>query len=75
MQRSATYLPEIAAREGWSRRYTVESLIRKAGYGGAIGEPLLAALRVTRYGSSPLTRKFAEYAAWAEERRRAEGRR
>ena len=54
----------------------MESLIRKAGYGGAIGEPLLAALRVTRYGSSPLTRKFADYAAWAEARRGgAEGRR
>lgn len=30
--RSATYLPEIAHREGWSRRYTVESLCRKAGF-------------------------------------------
>lgn len=32
MRRSATYLPEIAHREGWTKRYTVESLILKSGY-------------------------------------------
>ena len=68
--RSATYLPEIAAREGWTRRYTVESLVRKAGYEGAVGAPLLASLRVTRYRSSPLTRAYADYAEFAEARRR-----
>ena len=47
-RRSATYLPEIAAREGWSRRYTVESLLRKAGYDGPISDKLLASLTVVR---------------------------
>ena len=32
MRRSATYLPEIAHREGWTKRYTLESLILKSGY-------------------------------------------
>ncbi len=59
--RSATYLPEIAERERWTRRGTIESLIRKAGYGGVIGEALLRALRVTRYQSSPLTRRYEEF--------------
>jgi uncharacterized protein (TIGR00296 family) len=68
--RSATYLPEIAEREGWTRRYTVESLVRKAGFNGAVAEPLLRALRVTRYRSSPLTRAYADYAEFAEARRR-----
>ena len=68
--RRATYLPEIAAREGWTRRYAVESLIRKAGYDGAIGEGLLKALRVTRYRSSPLTRRWDEYAEFDAARRR-----
>ena len=69
-RRSATYLPEIAAREGWSRRYTVESLLRKAGYDGAVSDRLLASLQVTRYQSSPLTRAYADYADFAEARRR-----
>lgn len=54
-------MPEIAAREGWSVRYTVESLIRKAGYAGPITERLMASLAVTRYQSSPLTRSWADY--------------
>jgi AMMECR1 domain-containing protein len=70
-QRSATYLPEIAAREGWSRRGTVESLLRKAGYNGSVSEALLRQLRVTRYQSSPLTRSYGEYAQAAEERAHA----
>ena len=32
VRRSATYLPEIAHREGWTVRYTVESLCRKSGF-------------------------------------------
>jgi AMMECR1 domain-containing protein len=67
---SATYLPEIAEREGWSRRYTVESLIRKSGFNGDVNEALLRTLRVTRYQSSPLTRRWQEYAEHAEARRR-----
>jgi AMMECR1 domain-containing protein len=59
--RSATYLPEIAERERWSRRAAIESLIRKAGYSGAIGDALLRSLRVTRYQSSPLTRRYEEF--------------
>lgn len=68
--RSATYLPEIAAREGWSRRTAVESLVRKSGFSGAVSDALLGSLRVTRYRSSPLTRAYADYAEFAEARRR-----
>ena len=34
-QRSGTFLPEVAAHEGWSQMQTMESLIRKAGYHGS----------------------------------------
>ena len=34
-QRSATFLPEVAAHEGWSQMQTMESLIRKGGYHGS----------------------------------------
>lgn len=30
-RRTATFLPEVAADQGWSRRQCLESLIRKAG--------------------------------------------
>lgn len=63
VQRSATYLPEIARREGWTQRATVESLVLKAGYTGALSSALLSSLRVTRYQSSLLTRTYAHYLA------------
>lgn len=62
-RRSATYLPEIAAREGWSKRVAVESLVRKAGHSGAVSDRLLASCAVTRYQSSKLTRTHAEWLA------------
>jgi AMMECR1 domain-containing protein len=37
----ATFLPEIAAEEGWNQQETIKNLIRKSGYPGslqAIGE-------------------------------------
>ncbi|KAJ6759164.1 AMMECR1-like protein [Salix koriyanagi] len=35
-RRSATYLPEVAAHEGWTREEATDSLIHKAGYSGHI---------------------------------------
>ncbi|KAF7811503.1 hypothetical protein G2W53_032479 [Senna tora] len=35
-RRSATYLPEVAANEGWQKIEAIDSLIRKAGYNGPI---------------------------------------
>ena len=35
---TATFLPDVARHERWGKRQTVDSLIRKAGYHGAIDE-------------------------------------
>mmetsp|Transcript_15059 Transcript_15059/g.42850 ORF Transcript_15059/g.42850 Transcript_15059/m.42850 type:complete len:216 (-) Transcript_15059:184-831(-) len=59
--RSATYLPEVASREGWSKMECVDSLIRKAGYHGPIKEELRVSLRMTRYQSSPRTMSYRDY--------------
>ncbi|KAB5522007.1 hypothetical protein DKX38_026326 [Salix brachista] len=39
-RRSATYLPEVAAYEGWTREEAIDSLIHKAGYSGHITDSL-----------------------------------
>ena len=49
---SATYLPEIAAREGWSHVETIDSLVAKSGYRGRVDEALRRSIRLTRYQSS-----------------------
>ncbi|KAK9841822.1 hypothetical protein WJX81_005232 [Elliptochloris bilobata] len=59
--RSATFLPEVAAHEGWSRQQTVDALVRKAGFAGLVLPSLRSALRLVRYRSSART---LSYAAW-----------
>jgi uncharacterized protein (TIGR00296 family) len=64
--RSAVYLPEIAAEQGWTKQQAVDSLIRKAGYRRAIDDALRASLRITRYKSTAAT---ATYQHWARARK------
>mmetsp|Transcript_5521 Transcript_5521/g.13480 ORF Transcript_5521/g.13480 Transcript_5521/m.13480 type:complete len:220 (-) Transcript_5521:179-838(-) len=60
-RRSATFLPEVPAGEGWTKRRTIENLVRKAGYGGLVSEELLAQIQLTTYVSSPHSMSYAEY--------------
>ncbi len=58
---SATYLPEVAFEQKWTQQDTVLSLVRKAGYRGAITDELLLQIRCTRYQSSKYQITYQEY--------------
>jgi len=58
---SATFLPEVAEQQGWDQQKTVQSLVLKAGYKGAITKGLLQKIRCTRYQSSKFKLSFEEY--------------
>ncbi|GBG63959.1 hypothetical protein CBR_g39962 [Chara braunii] len=60
-RRSATYLPEVAEQEGWTKLETIDSLVRKAGYMGPITDSLRRKLRITRYQSSLYTLNYKDY--------------
>ncbi|KAF6171934.1 hypothetical protein GIB67_011831 [Kingdonia uniflora] len=60
-KRSATYLPEVAAHEGWTKIEAIDSLMRKAGYNGAITESVHNRIRLTRYQSTIYTMHYSEY--------------
>jgi AMMECR1 domain-containing protein len=60
---TATYLPEIAQHEGWSKQQTIDSLIRKAGYAGYATPELRKGLSVTRYKSTTCTLSYEEYSS------------
>ena len=47
---SATYLPEVAHEQGWTKKETLESLARKAGF--KLSDSLLPKISVSRYSSS-----------------------
>lgn len=66
VRRSATYLPEVAAHEGWSREETIDSLMRKAGFNGRINNALRESLRVTRYESTLFTMSYSEYVSYVK---------
>jgi uncharacterized protein (TIGR00296 family) len=68
-RRSATYLPEVAAQEGWTKHETVDSLIRKSGYNGPITESIRRKLRITKYQSSLYTMHYSDYLAYVKRTR------
>ncbi|KAK4337726.1 hypothetical protein RND71_042213 [Anisodus tanguticus] len=68
-RRNATYLPEVAAHEGWTIIEAIDSLIRKAGYNGAITESLRKRIRLTRYQSTLFTMQYSEYVAYVKNTR------
>ncbi|KDP43377.1 hypothetical protein JCGZ_26477 [Jatropha curcas] len=70
-RRSATYLPEVAAHEGWTKLEAIESLMRKAGYGGHITESLLKSIRLTRYQSTIFTMTYGDYVSYVKATRGA----
>eukprot|EP00270_Netrium_digitus_P011833 TRINITY_DN3786_c0_g2_i2.p2 TRINITY_DN3786_c0_g2~~TRINITY_DN3786_c0_g2_i2.p2 ORF type:complete len:208 (+),score=46.17 TRINITY_DN3786_c0_g2_i2:404-1027(+) len=65
-RRSATYLPEVALQEGWTKMEAVDSLVRKAGYSGPITESMRRKFRITRYQSSLFSLSYAEYVEYVE---------
>ncbi|OVA06032.1 AMMECR1 domain [Macleaya cordata] len=69
VRRSATYLPEIAAHEGWTKIETIDSLMRKAGYNGTITESLRKRIHLTRYQSTIYTMHYSEYVAYVKRTR------
>ncbi|KAL3645295.1 hypothetical protein CASFOL_010475 [Castilleja foliolosa] len=62
-RRSATYLPEVAAHEGWTTIEAIDSLVRKAGYRGTINGELYKRIQLTRYQSTLFTMHYSEYLA------------
>ena len=58
---SATYLPEVAQQQGWTKQECIDSLIQKAGYYGKVTEDIRRKIRLTRYQSSLCTMSYQDY--------------
>ncbi|CAI7609443.1 unnamed protein product [Penicillium pancosmium] len=48
----ATYLPDVAVEQGWTKEETIESLMRKAGWDGGVGSVARRLLRTNAGGSN-----------------------
>ncbi|KAI1315329.1 AMME chromosomal region protein 1-like [Mortierella claussenii] len=60
-KRTATYLPEVAKEQGWTKQKAIDSLLRKGGYRGTITEEVLTAIILTRYQSQKANATYQEY--------------
>lgn len=63
---SATYLPEIAPEQGWTREEAILSAIQKAGYRGhvRVGDEVWKSLKVRVYQSEKAGCDWAGYVKW-----------
>ncbi|MCL7025622.1 hypothetical protein MKW94_017010 [Papaver nudicaule] len=64
VRRSGTYLPEVAEQQGWTQIEAIDSLMRKAGYNGAITESLRKQIHLTRYKSTICTMSYNDYVSY-----------
>lgn len=61
ISKTATYLPEVAAEQGWTKTQAIDSLLLKGGYKDKVTEHLRRTLRVTRYQSEKYSLTYDEY--------------
>ena len=60
--KTATYLPEVAHEQGWTKEQAVNSLLRKGGYTELITEHFRSqSVRVTRYRTEKCTVTYEDY--------------
>lgn len=62
--RTATFLPEIAPAQRWSKVQTIDHALRKAGWTDEITDERRAALEVYRYTSDKCTVAYDAFEAW-----------
>ncbi|MEW5302183.1 MAG: hypothetical protein WDW36_004988 [Sanguina aurantia] len=62
-QRSATFLPDVAREQGWSKQECVDALIRKAGFSGRVTSALRESLQIVTYQSTTASLTYNEYTA------------
>lgn len=63
----ATYLPDVAREQGWTKEETLVSLMRKAGWnGGAKDWKKVADLNVVRYQGLKWEMGYGEWREWRD---------
>ncbi|KAK0725334.1 AMMECR1 domain-containing protein [Lasiosphaeris hirsuta] len=62
----ATYLPDVAVEQGWTKEETLQSLMRKAGWMGRKDRWEEVELKVVRYQGKKESLEYAEYKRWRE---------
>jgi len=59
--KTATFLPDVAKEQGWTKEETVESLLKKAGVRSQMTQALKDSIKLIRYRSEKVEMDFEEY--------------
>ncbi|KAJ0298230.1 hypothetical protein COL516b_010153 [Colletotrichum fioriniae] len=62
----ATYLPDVAVEQEWTKEETLVSLMRKAGWMGSKSKWQDVELKVVRYQGKKESLEYGEYKKWAD---------
>ncbi|KAJ2721105.1 hypothetical protein GGI07_004170 [Coemansia sp. Benny D115] len=62
-RKTATFLPQIAVEQGWSKLQTIDHLLRKGGYNLNITDDVRRSIKLTRYRSQKADLLYEEYVA------------
>jgi len=60
-RKTATYLPEVAEEQGWTKEETIDELLRKGGYSGRITDRVRNRIILTRYQSAKYVITYDKY--------------
>lgn len=59
--RTATYLPEVAREQGWTKPQTIDSLMRKGGYKHQVTNEMRSRVKLTRYQSEKCVATYDDF--------------
>lgn len=62
----STYLPDVAAEQGWTKDEALLSLVRKAGWVGSRGRWKDLDLKVTRYQGKKASARYRQFKQWRD---------
>jgi len=71
-KKTATYLPEVPREQGWDKIQTIDSLLRKGGFKGAVTPDVRRGIRLVRYQSEKITVGYPDYLNHCRQRREGE---
>lgn len=63
---TATYLPDVASEQGWTKVEAIDSAIHKAGWDGRINEDVRRSVHLRRYQSRKCVVDWNEYYTWRQ---------
>jgi len=72
VKKTATYLPEVPPEQGWDKIQTIDSLLRKGGFKGAVTPEVRRSIRLVRYQSEKMTVGYSDYLHMCRQRREGE---